>query len=273
MRCLRNWLMTGIALAGCVALTALSAQAQGQSPGPRGGPPRGQAQGQPPGPWGGAPGGFGGFGFGGLADLVRREDVRKELELLEDQTQKLDKLNESRGERMRQLFSGMEDTPREQRFEKMRELMQKEQQQTEKELSQILLPHQMKRLKQLEVQTRSFGRQALLSDRTAEELGLTAEQKEKLQKKADELDEQLRKKTAELRKQNQEELVRLLTPQQQAKWKDLVGDPFEFQRTEFRPGGPGAGFRGGPGGPNQPGGFGRPGGQPAERRRPPAQKE
>jgi hypothetical protein len=256
MRCLREWLMTGFAFVGLVAVTALTVWAQ--PPGPpreQGGPPQGQPPGprggQPPGPPPGGVGGPGfGFGFGGLADLARRSDVRKELELLDDQIQKLDKLNETRGERMRQMFSGMEDVPREQRFEKMRELGQKEQQQTERELEQILLPHQMRRLKQLELQTRSRGGvQALLGDRAAEELGLSPEQKEKLQKRAAELEEQLRQKTAELRKQNQDELLRLLTPQQRAKWKDLVGDPFEFQRLEPpRPGGPGGGRGGSQGG-------------------------
>jgi hypothetical protein len=195
-------------------------------------------------------------------DLVRRTDVRKELELLDEQVQKLDKLEQGRGERMRQTFSGLEDVPREQRFEKMRELMRKEQQQTEKDIGQILLPHQMKRLKQLEVQNRSRGGgQALLSERTGEELGLTTEQKESLRKKAAELEEQIRKKLTEMRKQAQDEMLQLLTPAQRAKWKEMVGDPFEFQQPP-RFGGPG-----GQGGPGATGGQPRPGSDRSQRPR------
>jgi hypothetical protein len=74
----------------------------------------------------GGPGGFGGgLGFGGLADVLRREDARKELELLDDQVAQLEKLAESRREKMRDLFSGLRDVPQEQRGEKMRELFQR----------------------------------------------------------------------------------------------------------------------------------------------------
>lgn len=248
MGCSRRWLVSGIALAASLALaTALGVAAQ-----------------QPGGPGGPGGPGFGGPGFGGLLDLVRRTDVRKELELLDEQVQKLDKLEQGRGERMRQTFSGLEDVPREQRFEKMRELMRKEQQQTEKDIGQILLPHQMKRLKQLEVQNRSRGGgQALLSERTGEELGLTTEQKESLRKKAAELEEQIRKKLTEMRKQAQDEMLQLLTPAQRAKWKEMVGDPFEFQRQEPpRFGGPG-----GQGGPGATGGQPRPGSDRSQRPR------
>lgn len=192
---------------------------------------------------GGGPGGFGGpgggFGFGGLAEVLRREDARKELELLDDQVAQLEKLNESRREKMRDLFSGMRDVPQEQRGEKMRELFQKAQQDLEGDIGKILLPHQMKRAKQLATQLRLRGGvRAMLGDQMAQDLGLTEDQKEKLRAKSEQLEEQLRKKYAELRSQAQNELLQALTPAQQAKWKEMVGEPFEFQREEFaRPGG------------------------------------
>jgi Spy/CpxP family protein refolding chaperone len=215
---------------------------------------------QPP---GGGPGGFG-FGFGGgLADVLRREDVQKELELLDDQVEKLRQLGESQRDRMREKFAGLQDVPREDRMEKARELMRKAQQDTEEEIGKILLPFQMKRAKQLAFQIRMRGgaTRAMLSDPVAEELGLTESQKERIRTKAEQLEEELRKKIAELRTQAQDELLKELTPPQQAQWKEMVGDPFEFQRIEFprlgggQPGqgGPGGRFggRGGRGGPGQ----------------------
>jgi Spy/CpxP family protein refolding chaperone len=206
------------------------------------------AQAQPQRGFGGGPGGFGGgfagsfgggFGGGGLADVLRREDARKELELLDDQVGQLEKLNESRRDKWRDMYSGMRDVPQEQRGEKFRELSQKAQQDLEAELGKILLPHQMKRAKQLAVQLRLRGGvRSMLGDQMAVDLSLTEEQKGKLRTKSEQLEEELRKKLAEMRSQAQEELLQVLTPAQQAKWKEMVGEPFEFQRDETpRPGG------------------------------------
>ncbi len=212
----------------CAALAGSYAQAQPQR-GPGGGP----------GAFGGAGGSFGGFGVGGLAEVLRREDVRKELELLDDQVAQLEKLAESRREKMRDLLSGLRDVPQEERAAKTRELFQKSQQDLEAEIGKILLPHQLKRAKQLVVQSRLRGGvRGMLGDQVTQDLGLTEDQKEKLRTKSEQLEEVLRKKYAELRSQAQNELLQLLTPAQQAKWKEMVGEPFEFQREEFpRPGG------------------------------------
>jgi len=253
----RIGLVLVLAVGCCAAVFDSSAQAQ---------PPRGPGGG--PGGFGG-PGAFGGgFGGGNLSDVLRREDVRKELELLDDQVEQLQKLAESRGERMRELFGGLRDVPQDQRREKMQEILQKAQQELETEIGKILLPHQLKRAKQLATQLRlRGGTRAMLGDQMAQDLGLTEDQKEKLRAKSDQLEEELRKKLAEFRTQAQDDLLKLLTPAQQAKWKDMVGDPFEFQRQEFQrpgfggqgnaPGGrrPGAGPQG-----NAPGGRGRRGG-------------
>ncbi len=237
---------------GCgVALAASYADAQPQAQ-----PQRGPGGG--PGGFGG-PGAFGGggFGFGGLAETLRREDVRKDLELLDDQVAQLQKLADGRRDQMRDLFSGLRDVPQEQRGEKMRELFQKSQQDLEAEIGKILLPHQMKRAKQLEMQLRLRGGLGRMGDQTAQELGLTDEQKEKLRGKSDQLEEEIRKKLAELRTQAQNELLKVLTPAQQAKWKDMMGEPFEFQwEAPPRPqGGPQAGPQGGAKG-DAPGGRG-----------------
>lgn len=232
---MRIGLVVVLAVGCCAALVASNSYAQPQ-------PQRGQAGGQGGGPGGfGGPGTFGGgFGFGGLAEVLRREDVRKDLELLDDQVAQLQKLADGRRDQMRDLFSGLRDVPQEQRGEKMRELFQKSQQGLEEEIGKILLPHQMKRAKQLEMQLRMRGGRGMLADQAAQELGLTDEQKEKLRGKSDQLEEGIRKKLAELRTQAQNELLKMLTPEQQAKWKDMVGEPFEFQREEppRSPGGP-----------------------------------
>ena len=107
-----------VALGCCVAWAAAVAQAQPQR-GPGGGPGGGPGAG--PGGFGAGPGagpgGFGAFGggfgggFGGLNEILRRADVRGELELLDPQIADLEKLSEGRRDQMRELFSGLRDIP------------------------------------------------------------------------------------------------------------------------------------------------------------------
>ncbi len=220
----------------CVT-TALAAQ-----PGGRGG--RGGGRGGPGGMFGG------GFGGGGLTGVLMREDVRKELELVDDQVADLQKLAEGRRDRMGEMFSGLRDIEdREERGRKFREIMEKAQAEIEKDISKVLLPHQMKRAKQLAFQQRlrgGAGRALTSGGSMAEELGITETQQEKLRAANEKLQNELRQKIAELQNEAQEELLKILTPQQQAKFKELVGEPFEFAPMEFRrPGGEGG--RGGRG--------------------------
>ncbi len=141
----RKLLVMALAVVCVVSVCVTTALAQ---PGGRGG--RG-------GRGGGMAGGLGGGG-GGLTGLLARPEVQKELELVPEQITDLQKLGEGGRDRMREMFSGLQDIEdREERMTKMRELMEKAQADLEKEISKILLPHQMKRLKQLAFQQRLRG--------------------------------------------------------------------------------------------------------------------
>lgn len=210
-------------------------------------------------PGGGGRGGAvfgGGFGGGDLAGLLRREDVQKELELLDDQIEQLQKLAEGQREKMREAFQGTQDLSREERMQKFQELMQKNREDQDKEIAGVLLPHQMKRLKQIQFQMRSRGGigRAAGNEELAKELGITDAQKEKLQAKAQELEEEIRQQLNELREKAQNELLSILTPTQQAKWKEMAGEPFEMEMQRPQPGAANGGQRGNFGG--QRGNFG-----------------
>jgi Spy/CpxP family protein refolding chaperone len=248
----RRILVSGLSLVLAFVMAVCSANAQ--PGGGRGGPGGG------PGGQGGFFGG-GGFGGGGLSGVLMREDVRAELELLDSQEDDLRKLAESRMGQMRDMFSGMQGLSREERtqkFQELRDKMQEAQKETENDIAKVLLPHQLKRAKQLafQLQIRGGISQAMVSDQVAEEFGITDSQKEKLREKAQKLEEELRKKMAELRLEAQKELLKELTPKQQAQWKEKVGEPFEFQQTQQRFGGGNA-----PGAPAAPGGRGGRGGR------------
>ncbi len=170
---------------------------------------------------GGMGGSMGGFGMGGSLSLLERADVRKELELLDDQIEELKGLRS--GMDMRSMFAGVRDLPREEQRAKMTELMTAARKKIEDKVNGVLLPHQATRLKQLAVQFALQRPGGVTSGTVAKELGISDQQREQLRAKAQKLQ-------AELQKKLQAELVKELTPAQQAKLKELVGKPFTFEQ-------------------------------------------
>lgn len=237
--------IAGLAVLVCVITSSLEAQQPGQ-----GG--FGQGFGR-----GGFGGGFGGGGFGGgpLATLMRN-DVQEELELLDDQKEQIRALTEKSRERMGELVRGRRggdnNAGGNANFDELRETMRKVNEEMQAEIDKILLPHQSKRLKQLEAQLRMRGGVMALGG-MAEQLGISEEQMDKLREKSRGLEEELRKKTAELRKQMNEQLMAELTDEQRKQITELIGEPFEFRDEPPQFGGGGAG-RGRPDGNENRGG-------------------
>jgi len=194
----------------------------------------------------------------GPVELLRQEAVRKELELLDEQVTELEKLGEVLRDKMRNALSQSRDGRGEGRPldpQAMRQILEPIGAEMQERLGEILLPHQKKRLNQLALQARLRGGGfALFSPDVAGQLGITEQQRDQLRDKSQQVEQDLRKKIADLRRQAQEELISLLSAEQQAKYRELVGAPFEFPAPQRQPG--------------QPGGRGRPGGRPDRPARP-----
>ncbi len=231
----------------------------------------GTAVAQPPGgPGGRQPGMFMGPGGGmGYTQLLRVEKVQKEIELTEDQKAEIEKILEKSRERMRELFQGGG-----QDREAARERFRQAQEETQKAIEGVLLPNQLKRLKEIRLQVMGIGA-ALMDQEVRKELGVTEEQAQKIREKVqavmEELRgqrqqgerpslEQMRERMQQMQQKMEEAVMSQLTEDQKNKWKSMIGEKFEIDRSElfqgFRgQGGPG----GGPGA--APGGFqGRRGG-------------
>lgn len=104
-------------------------------------------------------------------------------------------------------------------------------------VGEILLPHQMKRLEELEVQMKikSGGARAVAGDFIANALDLTDEQRKELREKEREAQRELNKKIAKLREEARESVLEeVLTDEQQEKLAQLTGDKFEVKRPERR---------------------------------------
>ena len=197
------------------------------------------------GPGGGRRGGRGGFG----GNLLEDPQVQKELELLDDQVEQLKEVNEKVRSQMMEMFREMRNVPREEMRERFAGLREKITEIRDKELSTVLLPDQLKRLKQIEFQqqfSRGGGR-TLENPQLMERLGLSDEQIEKIRQLSEQAQEEMRKKMEQMRKELQDKVLALLTPQQRKDFDDLVGDPVELSPPQ-------RGRRGGPGGGGPPAG-------------------
>jgi Spy/CpxP family protein refolding chaperone len=198
----------------------------------------------------GGPGG--GFGGGGVLGLLYRDDVRQDLQLVDEQQEKVDALAEEirteLQDEMREMFRGMQDLSdeeRQQQFEKIRSRMQEVNADAEKRLKKVLLPHQFDRLKQIDVQMRvqQQGAGALTTGELAETLDLTDSQRERLEERAAEVEQELQEKISKLRIEARNKMLDVLTAEQRAKLESLMGD--DFAATDPAPG---FGRRGGRGG-------------------------
>jgi hypothetical protein len=248
--------------------------AQQQQPGARQ-----QPGGQRPG------GGFGGFGGRGrsvgLSTLVGIKEVRAEIEMVEDQTTELtaaltkirEEARSQQGERPD--FRNLSQEDREKLFAQFRERGEKQRKAIDEKINEILLPHQVDRLKEIALQIEGAG--ALMRDEVAKELKITAEQKEEMQKVDRDAGEKMRTEIQKLfqsgdrekirevmtsmRKQTDDDKMAVLTKAQKTQFTKMKGKEFKLPEGALR-GGRGGGR---PGGGQRPGG-GRPGGgQPGQR--------
>lgn len=244
---IRAWVSSLAFLFVAVAFCAI-AVAQPGGP-PQGGGPRG-------------PGGFGGpFGGGGLIGLAARDEVQQELQLVDEQKDKVrdlaDDMRNKAGQQMRSMFRDMQDLSDEERRAKFGEIQSKAQEMAkdaDKKLEGILLPHQLERLKQIDLQNkiRQRGSDALTNGDVAEALNLTDDQRDKLEKRAAEVQQELDTKIKELRADARKKVIDVLTPDQQAQLQKMMGDSFDLKdqgfggfQGRFGPGGPGGQDRGG----------------------------
>lgn len=217
----------------------------------------------------GGPGMFGG-GMGGGSDmmllgLLRVEEVQKELELMPDQIEALQKAAQ-RGERPEFDRNASEEDRRAAMRKRMEEMNEK----AAAQLEEVLLPEQLERGREIVLQQQ--GAAAFFDKEVASELELTEEQRQKigqLQASAREKmiasmresfgsgdREAIAKTMAEAREASLQEVLGVLTDEQREKYEEMRGEKFDLPASAMI-----GGFRGrggpGAGGPGRRGGGGR----------------
>jgi Spy/CpxP family protein refolding chaperone len=170
-----------------------------------------------------------GFGPGGM---LQNEGVQKELKLTDEQKTKLrEAMEKVREDNKDILAKGFQDMTREDR-----EKLAKD---TNAAISKVLDEKQMKRFKQIGWQV--GGANALNEPEVQKTLKLNDEQKKKLQDIIADSNKKMREafqggggfeKIQEIRKETQEKANGVLTDEQKKSWKEMLGEPFEFQRRQ-----------------------------------------
>jgi hypothetical protein len=201
----------------------------------------------------GGQGGFGGGFGGGTAFLLQNPDVRKELEIVDEQIEKIDAIRE-RQQGDRPQFPGRDATEEERTefFNKMRERNAA----NTKEIEAVLLPQQRERLAQIALQQRIQFMgvvQALTTGDIAEQIGVTDDQKAKMEEAAKDAEKDLQDKISKARAEARDKVLGTLSTEQKDKIKKMLGPEFKFTAQQ---GGFGRGGQGGAGGfqPGQRGG-------------------
>jgi len=192
-------------------------------------------------------GGFrGGFGGGGLTQILGIEGVDKELELTEEQQNNIKSLT-AEIQKGRQESSGnfdyrnaSEDERAEfrQKMEKVAaDISKKEKEQ----LGDILLKHQMERLEELRIQRTGIG--ALSDPAVIEKLDISKDQQAKIQAVQEGIQTKMREARSggggfnreqfqKLREDSDKEILAVLDSSQQKTFEKMKGETFEFPQRQ-----------------------------------------
>jgi len=181
--------------------------------------------------------------------LLDSESAQKELVLTDEQKAALQKVREEQSAGDRAFFAGfMGISP-----EEMQRRLEQRASKLRNRIKQILTPKQMQRLNEINLQVAGFV--ALNYDDVAEQLGLSAEQKQQLKNLSDESHRKLNDLVATIRiqqlnnderadlrkKQNQilaerkEKSLALLTEEQRSKFEELQGEKFDTSSIRRSP--------------------------------------
>lgn len=181
--------------------------------------------------------GAAGYAGGGSDSLnwLYSTGVQKELEIVDAQREALQKIRDDYYQQIRGMYEKLRDVPADERQAKTMEAYRELAQAAEQQIQEVLLPHQVERLRQIVIQSRMryYGGTAgaLTGDDLAAQLGITPEQRERLLEAQRAAIAELQEKTAQLQKEAQQKVLDVLTPEQRRKLDALVGAPFDAARA------------------------------------------
>ena len=184
----------------------------------------------------------GGFSFGSdQFSLLNNSSIQKELNLVDEQVERLKAVRKDFRNRMNDLTSEMRSDGGNFNFdpemiEKLKKLSEEIKKEKQEEIEGLLLPEQIERLKQIALQNKMKQQgtvNALGSKEVAEALGLDKEKVAELRKKSKELAKKVQEDIKALREQAREDLLDELSDEQREKLEELLGEKFEQEERSF----------------------------------------
>ena len=191
--------------------------------------------------------GLGGQGyvslFSGSIRWLNMESVKKDLELTNEQTQKINQIRMDIQKESSEAYKKMGDLSLEERRKQHNELNTKLLEKMEDQIKEALLPEQKTRLDQVMLQMKLrdyYGVAGVLSgDDLAKTLGITDSQRKELLRVQQEVQKEMQKKMSEfqakIREEAQKKILGVLTKRQRDKLETMKGDKLEYQYQRYQP--------------------------------------
>lgn len=172
---------------------------------------------------------------GDIVSMLGNSDIHKELELMDDQHQRLRDIKA----RYDKMISEIQQTQKAGETEIDKKARQKEIEETRAErlqmMEEVLLPHQRDRLHQVSLQMKMRHRgdlQMLTGEDLADLLGITEEQKQRLTKRAEKIKKEMEAEIAEAKKRARAKLMDELTSDQRKKLEQMIGEDYDKTSKE-----------------------------------------
>ncbi len=177
-------------------------------------------------------------GSGNGLHLLNDPSVMKDLELVDDQRERLANVQKEFGQQFNDAMQQFGKSKNDQaRIKEIQEEMQAIQKEKAEALANVLLPHQLDRIKQVsnQMQINAQGTAgALQYGFLAKELEISDEQKKKLAEIQKKLQEDIAEKTKQLQEAAKKQVLQELTAEQRAKLKDMTGEEFKRDPKDWQ---------------------------------------
>ncbi|MGY8749637.1 MAG: hypothetical protein ACKVHR_16465 [Pirellulales bacterium] len=160
--------------------------------------------------------------------LLSNPRVREDIEMVDDQYREFQErqltLQQEMADQLRQIdFTDTKNLP-----SQIKEIRNS----AEREMNELLLPHQVKRLRQLRMQSLLQRRdlvQVLTADPIKSDLEITDEQSQELRDYQVQMQEDLQREIAKLQDKARSRLLSKLNPSQKRQVEEMIGDTFVFK--------------------------------------------
>ena len=175
--------------------------------------------------------------------MLNNPSVQKDLQLVDEQLEQIQDINKEFGERIREKLDEMRDENGNLNIQGgggFSELISDLKSQQRQQIEDILLPNQQDRLKQVarQMKMKRMGSQRAITELLAKELGISDDQRRKIEEKSKKLQSELEAQIATLKAKAKKDLLQELSQDQRKKLEDLLGDEFivkdEDSKNRFR---------------------------------------